>query len=336
MSEQWELPPEKLAQVDRLGKAASAFQTTLDKTTKTLTLVNQFERLQGQATGHAQNFLTAAGYMMGGIPGGIIGKSIGKVGQLFTDPAKAIMQVARIEGMVRRSDGRIGRAVRGLMRGSERAPSVVDASSFERKSAQVATMAAQPQVMVQRIRANLGELGQTSPGLSRQLMTTSMAGMALLQSKLPQKPPADPLNPMQKMPPPPIGQRESWLRYYRAVKDPHSVVEDLHAGRLTPEGVEVLQTVYPPLYQRVQELTFEELAKGGGSDMTRQQRLGLAMMLALPTPDTSPDYVMQRQAAFVPQAPEQSPAGTSKRSKHYNAKPLQSPSERVESGSSAP
>lgn len=335
MREQWELPPDKLAKVERLGQAADAFQSTLDRATKSLTLANQFERIREASTGHASTFLAGAGFLSHGVAGGLGGLAVGKVAGIFTRPAEAIMQLARIEGMARRSQGRVASAVRGFLRGAERTPRAVSLDSYTRKAARVQELVQQPEAVTSRVAGNLGKLGVHSPALGMTMAAMTASGLKLLHDKLPPQPPTDPLDPKAKAPTPPPAQRESWLRYHDAVVNPIGVVEDLQAGRLSLEGVEVLKSVYPPLYAHVQETVFDELSKGKGSDLDKQQRVGLALLLDLPTPDLSPQYIAERQSTYAQVAQAaQSQAQQPKKHRPINIASPRSPVDRVESGPS--
>jgi hypothetical protein len=339
ISQAYELPANKLAAVKRVGDSAKGFASTLEKTTKNLQLVNQFDAVRNKTGGAASKFFEHAdtiGALLGGAPGAALGRTIGSIGGMLTRPADAIMHLARFEGMVRRSDSRILRGARAFFAGNKGAPSALPLDSFEKYSSKVKDLMGDPAELQHRIQANVGALGQHSPGVAAAMTATSVAGLSLLQSKLPQQPDSDPLNPDAKMPTPPPAQREAWLRYYRAVKEPLSVVHDLQSGRLSPEGVDVLKTVYPPLYAKVQKTFFDELSSGKGKDMSVQQRAGLSLLLDLPTPTSSPEYIRERQAAYTTPPPDDGSGGggsPSKRSKPVNLQITSSPVDRVENAS---
>lgn len=306
----FDLPAAKLAQVEQIGQSAAAFQKTLDKASKTLSLVNQFETIRNVAGGHASMAGAALGTMAHGMGGGIAGLALGKVAGLFTRPADAIMQVARVERMARENGGRIDKTFLGFTRGAKQSTAGVDVGSFARKSAQVRALASQPDALVDRVATNVQPVRDHAPKLADAMVATTMAGLALLKDKLPGAPPGDPLDPGRRPPDPPAAQRVAWLRYYDAVKDPLSVVDDLRDGRLSPEGVEVLKTVYPPLYDQVHQKAFEAMASGKLKDLDPQQRMGLGLLLDLPLPELSPGYITARQAAYAAQpSPDAPPPG---------------------------
>ncbi|HTQ45379.1 MAG TPA: hypothetical protein VMI75_21625, partial [Polyangiaceae bacterium] len=338
MAEQWELPPEKIAQVKQLGEAADRFRSTLDETAKSLALTNQFERLRADATGHAHNYLAGAAYLAGGVHAALPMAIAGRVVRMVTRPADTIMALARIEGMVRKSRGTVGRALRGFVRGSEATSKGLSVDAYPRLAARTRRALSARTDTVDRMQRQTAIVHQFSPGLARALGRISVTGLATLEHALPVEPPRDPLAPDAPTPEPSPSQKLAFLRTYRAVTDPHSVLEDLQAGRVNVEGVRVMQQVYPNLYADVQQATLSALASRSAEPLTRQQRIGLGLLLQLPSPTLAPAYVQARQAIYAPappSSPPQSGAAKSRRSKPIDLSSIQSSADRVESGPEA-
>ena len=341
-AKQFDLPASKLASVSKIGESAQAFQDTLAKAEKSLTLVNQFEHLRDMASGNGTAFAAVAGTMAHGVTGGIAGMAIGKLARTFTRPADTIMQLATVEKLARQSEGRVGRALSGFARGGQKAVSPPELSSYARKAAEVQRAVTDPSTLATRIGGNLGDLRTRAPKLADAMTETALSGLALLRDKMPPAIPGDPMNPNAKPPMPPPAQREQWLRYYHAVKDPDGVVDDLRDGRLSIEGVEVLQQVYPEKYASIQRTTFDAMANGKLKNLTHQQRIGLGMMLQLPTDNSlDPSYILARQSAFqAPQAagaPDQQQGPSDKPHKPINLAKTSPKTavERVEQGPSS-
>lgn len=327
MSEAYELPAGKLAKVAELRRAADAFGQTIDDTSKRLATVNQYEALKAQTGGHAAGLASIVGHMVGGLPGGAAGLALGKGWDALMHPAELIRKVAVLEQMASKSDNRIVRTLRAFGRGGARATSTPMLDAFPRRAAQVERLAADPAAMTARVQGSTLSLAPHAPQVQHAIVGTVLAGVQFLASKLPPSPAVDPLNPKAKRPLPSPAVRESFLRYQRAVDDPHTVLEDLRDGRLAPEGVEALRTVYPQLYGRVQQKTLAELTEGRLTDLTASQRYGLATLLDLPVPELAPQYLAARQqaiaqplGAFDPQPPAPS-GGQQKPSKRSKALP---------------
>lgn len=309
MRDAFDLPPQKVAQVEAIGDAADAFRSTLDDTTRRLQTVNQFQQLKEQTGGHAVGLGLLMGHAAHGLPGGLAGLAAGKVASLFTRPADTIHQLAVIEKMVRTSDNRIARAIRAFGRGEARSAGAPALETFPRRAARIERMSSDMASTSTRVGASVANLRRTAPRMADALTASALAGVTFLKSKLPPARPGDPLDPMAKPPLPTPAQRASFLRYDEAVRNPLGVVENLRDGRLSLEGVETLKTVYPSLYDRVRQHAFDAMQDGHLSDLSSQQRLGMSIMLDLPTPELAPDYVMQRQAAYAQAFGGLGPAG---------------------------
>lgn len=344
MAEAYDLPPPKAAEVRRLGKAADDFHETLQTTSKTLQLVNQFEKLRQTASGEGSMWGAAIGAMTGGVGGGALGMALGRVRDVFTRPADAIMQVARVEQMLRDSDLRIVKAFRGMTgAGAKAAPKSTPIDAFSRKAGQVRALTTNPDLLQERVAANIGPMRRTAPKLSSALTMASLSGLAFLRDKLPPAAPPDPLDPTRKPREPPKGLQAQWLRYYDAVTDPVVLADQVRAGRVTPEAIEVLHLpAYKPLHDRMRQLAGEEFATGRMKDLTSQQRIGIGLALDLPIPELSPAYIASSQSAFAPPAhsptPPGAPAGQPRKGKPVDfvkrAAPPQTPADRVELGAS--
>ena len=86
-----------------------------------------------------------------------------------------------------------------------------------------------------------------------------------------------------------------FARYYSAVADPHSVLEDLQRGMATHEQMEALKTVYPKFYQNLQMETMGKIraADMAGTPINFRARQQLDLLLDLGgagDPMLSPDF----------------------------------------------
>ncbi|MGA7122455.1 MAG: hypothetical protein WBY94_20300, partial [Polyangiaceae bacterium] len=222
-------------------------------------------------------------------------------------------------------------------RGGGPQPRAAGIDSYARKAAEVSRAATDPQGTMARMRAMTAGIAARSPKLADSMTRTSLAGLQYLHSKLPPSPPLDPFDPNAKPLPPPPAQQESFLRAYHAVRDPISVVEAARHGQLSLEGVEALKTVFPPLYQRVQETALQEMAAGKMKDATHQQRLGMGLLLGLPLPEFEPAYIAFMQKTWADAAGQHAAQEAAQR----RAKPVnlekstpQLATDRVEAGAS--
>lgn len=159
--------------------------------------------------------------------------------------------------------------------------------------------------------------------------------VSFLASKMPAAPPStDPLQPkLNQARPPSAEEIGKWNRYYRAVEDPLSVLDDLHRGRVTTEGVEALKAVYPRLYMLLQEQAIQEIGESP-KRLTYQQQLQLGNLLGIAaTPLASPEVVKMVQASYAAPGPSPQPTKPKMQTAPGQAgKTLQSPTQALAAG----
>lgn len=172
--------------------------------------------------------------------------------------------------------------------------------------------------------AKSGAAPKTAEAMSQRLA----AAVAFLSSKLPRDPsPGTSL--FARSWEPSSLEIAKFERYLQAVENPMSVLEDLESGTLTREGVETLESVYPDLYQRIQEQASELVAEN--PEMSYEKRLQLGSLLnidsdtSLQSPNitalqqTFADEQQQKTAAIKP-AVDTTQGGLEKISKSDSAK----------------
>lgn len=83
-------------------------------------------------------------------------------------------------------------------------------------------------------------------------------------------------------------QLRTFAKYYRAVKDPTTVLTELSAGTITPEAAEAFRMVYPAMFNVAVRNLFELLAERGieARDLPYQKRVALSVFLGQPFDDS--------------------------------------------------
>ena len=340
-----ELDAKQIANVKDVIAATERAKATLTKTVDQFKAENQWAQLkEGITQGAGLGPAVIGGLITHGPIGGLLGLGLAKALRVAMNSGQTISHLATFVKMTRESDNRIVRTLVDFVKGKARPKVPLDSSAYVRRAAGVSEMMANPDKLAERIGTNLGDLRTRAPRLADAMTGAALTGIQFLSQKLPPIPPADPFEPNRKPMPPPIGQRETWLRYYNAVQDPLTVLDDLRDGRINMEGVEVLRDVYPPLFQHVRQQTFDLMASGRMEAMSKQQRIGLGLALGIATPELDPAYVAARQAAFTqqPGAQQEAPSGGGKGGKPKRTRALNmtknSPMltvDRLESGSPA-
>lgn len=152
-----------------------------------------------------------------------------------------------------------------------------------------------------RSEETLGALPAKAPKLAASLVTTATRGAQFLATKLPAPiVNAQSFTPRSSVLPVSDVELHQFARYWAAVSNPLSTLEDLARGKLTPEQVEATKAVYPQLYTtivtKVQARLRDLDAKG--VFIPYAARLQLDLLLALDgggEPTASPDFVLRFQ-----------------------------------------
>ncbi len=273
-----------------------------------------------------------------GLIGGAIGS--GNLGALavapFLNPARTVRQMAAVERVAERLNGRITKGAREVVDGAARAhmpgrvalPRVAAAlererqqhgerrtrrEEFSRRANRVRALMANRAASEASLRQAL-ELVQTgAPRAHAAAIATTMRATDYLASHLPQ----DAIRPGAFRGEPVVtrAEAEKWLRRARAVENPTSVLDDLSAGRLSREGVDAVKTVYPELYREIQTRVLDEVVAldAEGKRPSYQRRIQLGTLLEIPTdPSLEPERLAALQALYV--ADERAEAQASRRS----------------------
>lgn len=282
-----DLPPEKLAQVARIESAAKRFAEAAVEAEKKLTLVNQYKHL---TAGGGDGF-AALGGMLGlasGNPlGGILGAAVGSL----ASPGRAVAQLAALERMQIKVDEKIGGAVRSFLGGAKQATAKGGGAAAEATQKVTAQMVRtirestrSPEALTAKLAATLGGRGLTdaAPKTSRAMSTTVMRLAAHLRDKAPKEPMQTGLAFVPQKPREP--SKTEMARYAQTVQgaiNPLSVVDDLDAGRLSPEKVETLKVGYPQIYQQIRA----EIASQATElrpKLSTQQEIALSVLFDVP------------------------------------------------------
>lgn len=224
-----------------------------------------------------------------------------------------------VKGFFRRAGeagGRAGR--RGLRAGEEAGADAAETSQRpqtrkERERARQERVSQDPEAEFKEARERVAALAAapgparlppgTSPGVASSTQATAGRAVTFLASKIPAAPVQSSLQPhLARYEVSPSEQRK-FMAYVRAVDDPTSVLRDLERGRMGPEGLEALRTVYPELYAQVQQQAREELALLD-QPLSYQQARELGELLGVVGhPAMEPGFIAAIQQTFTPAPP---------------------------------
>lgn len=136
-----------------------------------------------------------------------------------------------------------------------------------------------PDEAVKRLDGWTQEAGHVAPNIASSLQQTAIRGMQFLASKAPRSGAALPLDHPHQ---PSMADIAKFERYHSAVHDPVSVFKEMKQDRLTPEGLETLQTVYPKLYDDMKMQIVSHLGGTKVRELPYQRRLVLGKFLGEP------------------------------------------------------
>lgn len=140
-----------------------------------------------------------------------------------------------------------------------------------------------------------------APKITSAIQRSMLQGVMFLHSKIPDWSDNTSQAPMDAPKQPKQEENTKWARYNDAVEDPMSVMADAVNGRVTPEGIETLNTVYPNLYTQMKSSLINEIVskKAKNKDITipYQKRIAINQFLGVNLDSTlNPMNVMANQA----------------------------------------
>jgi hypothetical protein len=278
----------------RVSESTSTIKKTLAALDETARAVNQVDSIiEAEKSGLAGAF--GGGAVLGGVIGGVPGALLGAGMQAVSRPGAMIRSAAAIEQLARnvnakidlgvkdffrrtaqplgakarkalegaRTTGRVaGRALpvatsMTLFRGKE----TDNQKAYQRRAGEVLAATQDFGAGIRdRATTALADLPSSAPKLSANLATTATKGAEFLKSKLPA-----PLHNTKSLTPKSVPvtvsdlEIQQFARYWSAVTNPLSVLDDLRRGDCTKEQVEALQAVYPKLYDQIQNTVRTQL-----------------------------------------------------------------------------
>jgi len=187
--------------------------------------------------------------------------------------------------------------------------SKVDA--FKRVSAQIQDINANHEKLGETFNIRTMRMRQSAPIITQSLQVKTIQAMIFLDSKLPKNnSPSIGIQAHLEEFEPSSQEIAKFEKYLEATLDPVSVIQDLAEGKITREGVEALRTVYPMLFQEVQQQVLKQLAEAE-EKLPYNKRLELGILLDIPTdPSLIPDNIQGLQAQFDPGAAQTGAAVT--------------------------
>ncbi len=181
--------------------------------------------------------------------------------------------------------GAVGGKARTTAAKAMRSAVVGDAKlAYRDHASEVQDLASNPQKLADRLQAITGTtLPTVAPGLHMAMAAVASRAANYLSTNLP-APPTDPdsITPqLDEAPPVSVADMRSYADRVEGVEDPLSLIDDLHENDVSPEKVDAVKTVWPELFQRMRQTTFDNLAqrteKQGPVPYEQRKTLDLAL-----------------------------------------------------------
>ncbi len=119
---------------------------------------------------------------------------------------------------------------------------------------------------------------QAAPNTGNAVNQSLITAISFLESKIP-KDPAPGSGLFSRKFEPSSLEIAKFERYLEAVENPTSVLNDLESGSLTREGVEAVKSVYPNLYNRIQNEAIEQISENQNMEYSKRIQLGMLLEL---------------------------------------------------------
>ncbi len=287
VGQSYDLPAELAGRVSALGKSTTAVKKTYDAMMQKVGALNQAETFMEAVK---QGGGTQMPAILGGVMGGPVGSAAGFALGAATNPARFLSQRIALEQMAERSQKLIGSSLDGLFsRGTEAAAAPVLKVAAPRGLAAQATVPtslayfmgkhATPEQAYEKRVNELYHVSQNMGGgvheaignafgpiasQEREALTamtvSAVTGVNYLLSKMPSGLYAqNTLTPLTSKTIPNRGEIQSFARTYAAVMKPSTVLDDLKAGKATPNQIEAVRTVYPRYYEDIRTATMQRI-----------------------------------------------------------------------------
>lgn len=213
-----------------------------------------------------------------------------------------------LEKAQRKADLEIQGAVTGIFSGKKAPSKTTDAftsDDADEVSKQINELVSDPNLLMDRLTKSMGSLGTAAPQIASGLNMTTIRAVNFLAEKVkPLYPTTLPLDPKTKLS---REQLYSLGRTIQYIQSPYLVLKDIQSGMTSMEGKEVLQRVYPELYQDMKAKVMAGIAdmQSKGKTIPASKKLGLSFFLGQPL--TSSQNVRSMQ---ITQQAFQNPVGT--------------------------
>lgn len=225
--------------------------------------------------------------------------------RLMMRGAEAVESIANNQaGRVGSAVARAGKAIAsGAVATSQRLP-VAGAlmADFDKRSKRVRDLASQAPIVRRELERETEWMATRVPVARQAAINTALRQLDYLNANLPKGLAAP--TPFAPALPPSKSEAARWMNRLRAVENPTSILDDLAKGKLTPEGVDAVRTVYPETFADIQAQVIDRLTQmeARGEKPAYAKRVELGLLLGIPTdPTMTPEAIASLQGQYQAQ-----------------------------------
>lgn len=256
----------------------------------------------------------AASGTIGNQPAFYLGNLVGNLGRAAGGAKERIS--SGVGGFIKGATAEAGRkyatpvatAILGKVRFDPNVGETPDkATPFKQRKAELDRAMANPDAVAERVRKKIAPIAHIDPEIGAAMLQSAMMRIEFYHAKAPKNPlEGKGLYRVGKWEPP-ASEVARFARYIRAGEDPLSLLDDMAAGKVTPEAAEAVKTLYPTMYANMQFEIIEQLSEPGAVEaLDYSKRVQLKIFFDLPTDPTLTDefyatmqdlYVMRAEQA---------------------------------------
>lgn len=300
------LPPERVAQLERIEKSARSFGASVKSAEKTLTIVNQAKHLMG-AQKDTATIAGALGFIGGGPVGGLLGAAVGSV----TNPGKTLAQMAAIE----RTGAKVSDRFKGASGdffggGAKKLAAKAEPKVTEEQIRQIRAIVTNPSALQARIASAIAPIQNIAPRTSVAMAATVTRMAEYLAKNLPKEPEPKTLTfdqRPQKMSAVDLAKARDVIK---AVDGLDAILRGVSSHKLNRQYVTALQQVAPELYEDLKKQLRDDAEKLKPK-LSFQQQVTFSVLFNEPLHAImKPETIRSFQKSFAQGAgPEQGQSG---------------------------
>ena len=158
--------------------------------------------------------------------------------------------------------------------------------TFEARYKEIADIVADPAAYAAKFDEGLLAMEQHAPNTKRAIVTKQLQIAQFLYDRAPRDMQAGTkINPFAQKAQPSDAAISKWNRYYKAARDPMSVVREINRGNISREGVETLRVLYPAVFEDI-KAAFSGQISQMKEVLPYGDRIAIGTLFGIPTDPT--------------------------------------------------